>query len=470
LENDKFVRNIFLAANVYVVVTKPEAENKDEIIARLRARIESLLCENEQLKQRVSYLCNQLYGRKSEKINPNQLELLLDGIEGNKPEAADPCASEDQSAARKSPRKPRQNRLRRSMDQLPVIEERVVAEEVQADPQAYRKIRDEVSERLEVKPAEYFRRRIIREVHQRIDEPGQPPITPPLPKPLLEGSVLSASLLADILDKKYCQHLPFYRQAWILRNAHGLDISRAVLCQWHARGADLLEPLYKLQLARLRACSYLQADETPVDYLDPGGGKTKRGYFWTIYNPTQGVLYQWHCGRGRECLEELLLSEPAGRFRGHLQCDAYTVYQSLSADQQSITLVSCLAHIRRKFKDALSYQPRYAAWVLKQIGRLYAVEAELRRDMADAAQRVERRRKSSRPIYRWLKRAMVGIRAHPSVLPSSPLGKALNYALHQWDLLAACFDHGELEIDNNLVENCMRPLKLGANYANMRIM
>lgn len=303
-------------------------QDRDEVIARLTAMNQRLAQENELLKQRIDSLLRRIYGSKSEQIDPGQLELLLEGTEAKKPEAAGDAVQEDEPAApAKAPRKPRTNRLRKSMESLPIVEERLVPPEVAANPTEYRKIREEITERLEMEPAQYRRRQFIREIYQRIDEPEEAPITPALPKPLLEGSVLSASLLADILDKKYCQHLPFYRQEWVLRHAHGLEISRNLLCHWHDVGAQWLEPLYKLMLSRLRSCTYLQGDETPVDYLEPGHGKVKKGYFWAIYNPTQGVLYRWCAGRGRKYLDDILLEGDGGqRFRGLLQCDAYTVY------------------------------------------------------------------------------------------------------------------------------------------------
>ena len=282
----------------------------------------------------------------------------MDGDAAKKPDASDalPASEADkpQPAPTRATRKPRTSRLRKSMEKLPVVEERIMAEEVRANPENYLKIREERSERLEVTPAVYKRRVLILEIHKRIDHPFKPPITPVQPKPLLECSVLSASLLADIQHKKYCLHQPFYRQQVELKRGHGLDVSRNMLCHWNALGAELLEPLYKILHERLCACGYLQGDETPVDYLAPGHGKTKRGYFWVIHNPTHGLIYKWHKGRARSSLEELLNGSKRP-FAGHLQCDAYSVYPSLSARQPGIKLVACLAHIRRKFEYALQY-------------------------------------------------------------------------------------------------------------------
>lgn len=448
----------------------PDHGDQSDLTAKLQAANERLAgdCarlahENEMLRQRIDLLLRQIYGSKSERVDPGQLELLLEGTEAKKPEAADVVPEDESAAVPKRPRKPRTNRLRKSMESLPVEVERHVPPEVLENPGAYRKVKEIVTERLEVDPAQYRRRQIVREIYQLIERPEQPPITPPLPKPLLEGSVLSPSLLADILDKKYCQHLPFYRQEWIMRNAHGLDISRNLLCHWHDIGAQWLEPLYKLLHLRLRSGSYLQCDETWTNYQVPGHGKVKKGYFWVIYNPTQGVLYRWGPGRGREHLDALLFEgTDAPPFKGWLQCDAYAVYKAMSADEQEVLLVSCLAHIRRNFYDARADQPRYALWVIDQIRKLYAIEEQLRAEGADAEQRRVLRQQRARPIYRWIKRALVGMRAKPSVLPTSPMGKALDYALHQWGLLEAYLDNGELEIDNNQVENAIRPLKLGA--------
>lgn len=251
-----------VAWHVWITVTDPDTPDQPQPIAGLMKENERLSQENRLLRDRVDQLLRQIYGAKSERMDPAQLQLLLEGVDGKKPDAADIAAPADESAAKTPPkRRKRVNRLRKSMEDLPVVEERHVPLEVRQDPDAYRRIGEEVSERLEFVPAKYLRKLIIRGVYQRKDSPEQPPITPPLPPTLLEGSVLTPSLLADILDKKYCQHLPFYRQEWIMRRAHGLDISRSLLCHWHNVAAQWLDPLYKLQLARLRSCRYLQADE-----------------------------------------------------------------------------------------------------------------------------------------------------------------------------------------------------------------
>ncbi len=434
-------------------------QDKDAIIAELRE-------QNALLQQKVDYLIRQLYGKKSEKLDPGQLELLLNPEEAKKPDAAelneDDLAAEQEKPASK-PRKPRQSRLRRSIESLPCVEEVIEPVEVSDNPEAFRRIGEEVSERLEVTPPRYFRKRTVRPTYVNKLDPQSAPLTAALPAPLLEGSVLSPSLAADILTKKYCYHLPFQRQEWELKIAYGIEISRGLMCHWHSHLAGVLEPLYKLLAAELRNSGYLQIDETPIDYLEPGHGKTKTGYLWAYRNPEAGVLYDWHGSRAGTCLDNILIDKITGEhFKGVMQTDGYSAYIAWLLGKIDIIRAACLAHIRRKFIDAKDDHPQLVAMVLKLIAKLYAIEKELRQNQASAEQRLVVRQAQSRPVLDELYQTILGLSQRNDILPKGPLGKALSYALGQWSATAAWTEHGEIELDNNGVENCIRPTKLGA--------
>jgi len=204
----------------------------------------------------------------------------------------------------------------------------------------------------------------------------------------------------------------------------------------------------------LLAGNYLQADETPIRYLDPDvKGKSQQGYLWVYSRPKSDVLFEWRVSRARAGPQEFLKN-----FRGKLQTDGYQVYESLAKGRDDLTLVGCWAHVRRGFHEALA-ETRLAAWFVGQIGQLYAVEKKLRKQQAGPALREAMRAWQSQPVLNRLHRAMELIRR--KTLPQGLLGQAIDYALKRWPALMQFVTDGTLEIDNNLIENAIRPSALG---------
>jgi hypothetical protein len=261
-----------------------------------------------------------------------------------------------------------------------------------------------------------------------------------------------------VIISKYEDHLPLYRQAQIYRQRHRVELSRRTLCGWVEAAADWLSPIYREMKAALQARDYLQVDESPICYLDPDvKGKSQQGWLWTYSHPRDDVVFDWKVSRSREGPREFL--EP---FRGKLQSDGYSVYESLARERHGqLTLIGCWAHVRRGFHEALG-EGRLAAWIVRQIGLLYAVEKTLResrRGGTGPQLRAALRAWQSRPVLVRLRRAMELVRRR--VLPQSLLGQATDYALSRWEALVRYVDDGRLEIDNNLCENAIRPTALG---------
>jgi transposase len=199
---------------------------------------------------------------------------------------------------------------------------------------------------------------------------------------------------------------------------------------------------------------HLQADETPIRYLDPDvKGKSQQGYLWVYSRPGGDVLFEWRLSRSREGPQEFLKD-----FRGKLQTDGYSVYESLAKQRGDLTLIGCWAHARRGFHEALA-ETKLAAWFVGQIGQLYGVEKKLREQKAGPQLRAAARAWQSRPVLARLHRAMELIRR--KTLPQGLLGQAIDYALKQWEALTRFAEDGTLEIDNNLIENAIRPSALG---------
>ena len=426
--------------------------------------IELLREENRLLREKVDYILRQLYGAKSEKLDTAQLELLLNPDAAKKPCAAD--CEEDAPAAENiipiNSKKPgKNNRRPRLPENLPTIEETIIPDNVKADPAAYRRIGQEVSEKLEVEPPRYTRRLIIRPTYVSKEAPGSAPINAPLPPCLLEGSILTPSLLAHVLTNKYNDHQPFYRQAQILDRRSGVKITRATLCNWAELGAHTLQPLYNLVAGDIRKSKRINVDETPVDYLDRENGGTSRGYFWIYKSATAGVLYDWQSGRDHGCLDNIL-TKGKETFSGILQCDGYSAYPTWAAKQNDVTLTGCWTHCRRKFKDA-SPHSKDAETILQYIGQLYHREHRYQKWIARSHHPPEAiiyyRRRHNKKLLKELRAKLHQLQKQH--LPKSAMGKALSYALNQWHKLCLAVKHSP-SLDNNAAENAVRPLKLGA--------
>jgi hypothetical protein len=221
--------------------------------------------------------------------------------------------------------------------------------------------------------------------------------------------------------------------------------------------AEWLLLIYEHIRTGVMAGGYAQVDETPVAYLAPGEGKTKQGYLWTACRPQGDVFYRWETSRAAECLERMLPRD----FKGVLQCDGYSAYPAFAKGRNGIQLAGCWAHVRRKFHEALEQSPRPAGWVMRQIQHLYRIESSLREKKSGPNLRQAVRSHQSRPIVQRIKKALLLFKASRRHLPQSLLGQAVDYALGQWSGLEVFLRDGRVEIDNNLVENAIRPTAIG---------
>ena len=252
---------------------------------------------------------------------------------------------------------------------------------------------------------------------------------------------------------KYADHLPLYRQSQINKTRRGIDISRQTMADWMFRLAQMLAMIYESMRAEIRAGNYLQIDETPVRYQNPGSGKCGQGYLWPYHAPGKAVFFEWHTGRASECLDKTLSG-----FQGIVQSDGYTAYGAYKKRHPGaeIEYAACWAHARRKFHDARNESP-LAAKTLLEIQGLYKIEGELRENTKLDRHAV--RQEKSIPI---LQRIRLQLQAEQSAhLPKSQTGKAIAYTLNLWDKLLVYTEHAHVEIDNNLVENAIRPTAIG---------
>ena len=435
--------------------------NVEELLrqnAQLAEQLRVLKEENRLLRQKIQFLLKRMFGRKSEKFDRRQLEFLLEGLIDTDPENPDPPPSPGSP-----PRSPRSRPSKpRLPENLPTEDVVIDPEAVKQNPEAYRCIGEEVTEELDVVPTRYFRRRIVRRKYVRTEQRGLAPLIAPVPPRLIEGGYASAGLLTDIILKKYIDHLPLYRQEQILRTRHGIELSRKTMCDWVRVAAGWPKPIYNHLREDLRASAYLQVDETPIRYCLAEAGGSAQGYFWVYHHPGGEVLYEWHTSRSAQCLEGML-----GGFAGTVQADGYGAYASYVQGRQAqveeqlsdkpIVLAGCWAHARRGFHEALDECPGLASWFLHQIGLMYRIESELRGK--GAALRAAVRTAGTRMVLERIHRALgQKLAAHR---PTSRMGKAIGYAMSQWQQLLRFCEDGRLEIDNNLVENAVRPTAVG---------
>lgn len=420
-----------------------------ELVAALQGTLAEVKTENQLLRRKLEYFIKRYFGgTKNESLDPKQLELLLAGLEA----LSAPAALTDEA-------KPALTRsalvTRPARQPLPahLETERVVLEpdEVQQQPDGWRKLGEEVTEELDWKPSQFIRRLYIRPKYANADRI----VIAPLPARLIEKGLPGAGLLTQVIVSKYEDHLPLYRQEKIYRERHGVNLTRQTMSGWVEAAADWLGPIYREMKAGLVERDYLQADETPIRYLDPDvKGKSQSGWLWTYSAPQGDVVFEWQISRSRAGPREFLKS-----FRGKLQTDGYSVYESLSRERgDELTLIGCWAHARRGFHEALD-ESRSAAWLVGQIGQLYAIEKHLRVHHAGPQLRAATREWQSRPILQRLRRALEIVRRR--VLPKSRLGQAIDYALGRWEALTRYVDDGRLEIDNNQCENAIRPTAVG---------
>lgn len=410
------------------------------------------------VKHELDQLKKLIFGSKREyfKTAENAEQLAL-GFEGVQAQEATPVETESISYSRK---KNANHKGRQPLpDHLPVEE---IIIEPQEDITGLKHIGDEVTETVDYTPGILLKRRYIRRKYARVEPTqGQSEVViGSLPyRPIAKG-IAESGLLAHLLVSKYVDHLPFYRQIEKFKREHDWNIQKSTLNDWFAACCTLLDPLYKVHKHRVLSGDYLQADESPIKVLDnTTAKKTHKGYMWVYRNPeSRLVLFDYQQGRGAEHPLEVLES-----FKGLLQCDGYTAYTSLSDKRKDIRLVSCLAHIRRKFFEALSNHRSLAEHALGLIQQLYALEQEYRQDGLSAQEKAVRRTEQARPIYEALSGWVS--EQHANNLSKEAIGKALLYASKELPQLEIYLSDGRVEIDNNLIENAIRPMAIGRkNY------
>ena len=409
---------------------------------------DELVIENIKLKSEISTYRKLVFGQKNERFVPIKNDNQLSLIQGSKSPVE--VQTEQVTYTR---RKTIVKRAPHGRQKLPThLPREQVILEPDEDVTGLKKIGEEITEELEYKPGKLYVKQYIRPKYEARNESGV--IIGLLPYRPIEKGIAGPGLLAHILMSKFVDHIPLNRQVTQFKR-QDVRIPGSTINDWLNASCDALLPLKQLLRESTLHCSYLQADETTVRVQDPRKkGKTHTGYFWLYHNPEQRLLFfDYRPGRDRAGPSEILRN-----FGGYLQTDGYRSYDEIVAKNDMIRL-GCMAHARRKFYDARDGNPKHCEWMLTHIGKLYDIERRARDNKLNVKERFELREKYARPILasikEWLDEKLLSTSSH------TDLGVAISYMLNQWPRLNNYLLDGCLEIDNNLIENAVRPVALG---------
>lgn len=421
------------------------------------ALIKDLLGQIEVLKMQMQQMQKMIFGSKHERFvpdsNPQQLSLNINtgAIEQSSVISAKKITYTRTSSLKENTSAVHPGRLKLP-DHLERREEIIEPADL---TEGCRRLGEEITELLECEPAVLYVRKLVRPRYVTADNNF---IIAELPERPLPKSMAGASLLAQIVIDKYVDHLPLYRQQQRFTRQQ-VNIPYSTITDWVSGTCNLLTPLYEALRREVLATDYLHADESPIKVLDRSKkGETHRGYYWVYHNSLNGmVLFDYQPGRGREGPKEVLKD-----YKGFLQTDGYKVYDIFD-QRKEITQLCCWAHARRYFFEAQKNDPQRSGYALSRIQQLYSIEKRAGEMQSEVAEILSIREKKSIPVLNELKQWMQ--QSYPEVLPQSPIGKAIAYSLKRWDQLMVYTTDGKLNIDNNPVENSIRPLAVGRkNY------
>ena len=457
---------------------RAKLQAQEEELARLNREVETLRAEKDEmqaviddLRAQMAWFRKKLFASMSEKhlpLDPNVLEPTLFDTSLSEEEQARLDAEVkkmEEENARVIEVKAHKREVRKPLlsDSLPVEEEHIYPEGVQENPD-YVEIGVEITETLGIHPAVMFKKRTIRHKFVlksalQIEDPDrQAFVIAPLPETIIPKGMASASLLADILINKYIYHLPFYRQIQKYKEL-GVLLNDATINDWFAAVCAKLRPLYDRLREEIMSKDYIQVDESTLPVIDNEKHRAVKGYMWAVRDALGGSVYFHYDNgsRGGETARKLI-----GAYRGTVQTDGYEVYNAFE-NAPGKRMIGCWAHARRKFVEALDENRKYASEAIVYIGKLYRIEEEMRGAELDADAILKRRQEESYPIIcefeKWMD-AVGGL-----FKPKSRMGKALVYTYALLPRLSRYVLDGRYHIDNNGIENAIRPLALGRkNY------
>jgi len=430
------------------MVTALENLSKEQLIAIIHAREE----ENAHLKHQVDLLKRLQFGQKRERFEGDPAQGVLPFETPAEEEAQQQEEIKEQITYTRKKQSAHKGRAALP-GHLPVEEVEIYPE---GDLTEMVCIGKEVTEELECEPARFFIRRYIR--YKYAAKNGESVKTGDLPERVIDKGIPGAGLLSMILTDKYQDHLPLYRQKQRFAREN-IPIASSTIEGWVKQGLERLEPLYQQLRFDIKAKGYLQVDETSIKVLESDKkGAAHMGWYWVYHSPLDGtVLMDYQPTRGAIATKDML-----AHFRGYLQSDGYGVYEKIG-QRTEVTPVACWAHARREFERALDNDKIRATKALSLIQQLYVVERKAKEKLLEADQIKLLRLEESLPVLNELGKWIFA--EVKNTLPKSQIGKAIRYAMERWDKLSVYLKDGSLHIDNNAIENAIRPIALGRkNY------
>ena len=422
----------------------------------LQEMVLTLLGQIDDLSGQLYYLKRQLFGKKSEKLDPAQrmlFESLYDQVQAKidqqRQSKEEPVKKTKKKNANHKGRKPLPADLPRKTIDIEPSEEEKVCSVCHNEKQ---RIGTEITEVLEYVPASFFVKQYAR--HKYGCKKCESDISiGPLPPRAIDKGIPGEGLLAHIITSKYTDHAPLNRLEGILKR-HGVDINVSTMCGWVGKCADLLEPLVKRMHKKILQSPKINTDDTRIPIKSKKRkGSTYKGYLWVYLDDQGNVVFDFTPTRSREGPLTFL-----GDYAGFVQADAYSGYDAFFR-KGNATEVGCNSHARRKFEYALDDDPVRAAHMMVLWGRLYEIESRAKSQKYSSTQLLQARQDEAKPILEEMKMALDEYK--DQVLPKNMMSKAITYALNQWEALNRYIEDPMLDIDNNISERALRMVVIG---------
>ena len=439
-----------------LLVTSKSSENDlPDDVKQLKAMVLMLLGQIDDLQGQLLYLKRQMFGKKSEKFNPQQLLMFQDLYDELKSKLEDaqpnsPKTKRSRPNANHKGRKPLPDDLPRDTVEIEPSEDEKICPDC---GQSKQRIGEEITEKLDYIPGVLRVKRIVRpkfackpcENHVSIAE---------LPPMAIDKGIPAEGLLAHIITSKYADHLPLNRLEGMLKR-HGVDINVSTMCDWVACCADLLAPLRDRLREKILESAKVHSDATVVPVKSKNRkGSTYKGYLWAYIGTNGDVYFDFTPTQSRD--------GPNAFFKdycGYVQVDAHSSFEDLFQAGTSMVEVGCHSHARRKFDQAMDHDPVRSVQALLIWKDLYRIEKQAKDDDLDPQALLKVRQEQAGPLLEQLHDCLIEWQSQ--VLPKSPIGKAVTYSLNQWEALNRYTQDPILSIDNNLAERTLRIVALG---------
>jgi transposase len=469
-ENKSLTRQLH-AAHEISLDKNARLEQKDQLIAsleqelaRMREQMEEGLRKGWQLQE----LQQMLFGKRSERFIPDATDtraalqqtlgpdfdhLEVDAIIAEANQPANHEQSDDvvvKTSRHKKRYKPQENRKRKFATH---IETQTTVVDYPGDKTGFKRMGKKTTTYYDFEPGKIIKR--VEERLQYISEDGERIVAPEVTPRMVEKGIVGNTLLAHMHSERFVYYVPYYRQLQRFERAMGLTFAASTVDGWEEMCYQKLRRLLKLHKKLLQQATYIKADETTLRYVnDVGKGEASKGWLWVFLAPElKLILFEFHPTRAHSVPQEILKD-----FKGTLQVDGLSSYTAAFKDNEQVTLMGCLAHIRRGFKKAQKQNKALADEVLTYFNIIYRIEAYADKKQLDDEQRLVLRNKYTKPfldkIKAWLEKQ------RPVQPPDTPMAKAITYACNQWDRIQLLLQNGRIEADNNSVERAIRPITL----------